>query len=89
MRADWIVAAILLLLGVLEGLTEIRAHPTGWVEVAASVCAAAGVPWRRVGRPVPLVLSVLAFSLTSAFTDDPEFGLTGGAFLAMVLLLYA
>jgi signal transduction histidine kinase len=88
-RADWTFATIFLLLGVLEGLTEIGSHPTGWIEVAASVCAAAGVPWRRVSRPYPLVLSALAFSLTSALTDDPEFGLTGGAFLALVFLLYA
>jgi signal transduction histidine kinase len=83
------LAGLFLILGVLEGLTEIRSHPSGWVEVLASLIAAGGVPWRRVTRPYPLLASVLAFSVASGFTDDPEFGLTGGAFLSIVFLVYA
>ncbi len=88
-RTDWVLAGLFLILGVLEGLTEIGFHPSGWFEVLASIIAAAGVPWRRVGRPYPLVASVLVFSLASGFTDDAEFGLTGGAFLSIAFLVYA
>jgi signal transduction histidine kinase len=82
------VASLLLIIGVLEGLTEIRSHPSGWFEVLASIIAAAGVPWRRVSRPYPLVVSVLVFALASGLADDPEFGLTGGATLSIIFLVY-
>lgn len=87
-RADWIFAVAFGLLGTLEGLTEIADHPSGWAEVAFSLCAAAGVPWRRVSRPFMLVIALTGFTAGEAMTRDPEFGITGGAFLALLFLVY-
>ncbi len=88
-RADWVYAGLFLLLGILEGLTDVETATMPGLQVLVAVIAAAGVPWRRVRPPYAMVAAVALFTVASGLNDDVDFSMTAGAFFAIVFQMYA